>query len=192
MDYNISLMPWRGPAWNGEQGVSTEEGNRRDFTLIEGGYVSGREIRTFPGWKCILNPADGAVGADGYKTLVSDSRRPVAGATTQTNVLRERVPFDTEAPTVGAPATIGVVDEEYVWAEPKHVHWIGRVRDRHLILGESGIRVEPIMDLTATHSVISKMTSWERDGSGQAVIVLTPDPGVLFAAGPNKIGRAHV
>lgn len=185
MDYNISLMPWRGPAWNGEQGVSTEEGNRRDFTLIEGGYVSGREIRTFPGWKCILNPADGAVGADGYKTLVSDSRRPVAGATTQTNVLRERVPFDTEAPTVGAPATIGVVDEEYVWAEPKHVHWIGRVRDRHLILGESGIRVEPIMDLTATHSVISKMTSWERDGSGQAVIVLTPDPGVLFAAGPN-------
>lgn len=169
----ISLFPWRAQTWSGQQGLTTGDHGEHQFVRIVGGYIGGlgRELRTFPGWKCVINPADGGVNEDGYLTLVIDSERPVAAGESSTDALRTRIPFGSN-----------VVDNtQLVWARKRHLHSFHMLRDKVVMVGESGLRIEPIM-LGAT---IVKMTAWER-AAGFAVIVISPDPGAT-ANKPNQI-----
>lgn len=180
MDFGVSVIPWRsGSTWRGEQSASAQEGGgARDFLRIVGGYVTDREIRTFPGWRCILDPVEGDVGEDGYLSYVVDAVRPVAAPPTSTSQLRERLPNSASAL---AGATFQTMR---VWARPKHFWSLHRIRDKHVIVGESGLRIEPIIDRSLLPAFTPvKVTRWQRDGSGKALLTFTPSIAGAISAG---------
>ena len=184
----ISLFPWRAAAWSGQQTWTTTDHGEHLAVKIAGGYVGGQglELRTFPGWKCVINPADGAPASPGYQQLVVDAERPVAGPKGPTDTLRERVPYGVlTSYGAGANVTADVDESMRVWTERRSLFSFHRLRDKVILVAETGLRIEPIMD-SATRTVISKVSKWTRV-AGVAVVMLTPNPGAIVADSPNQI-----
>lgn len=166
MEFGATERPLRLAGWSGS---TVDVASDRGEGLIErivGGYVRGGEIRTWPGWRTVvdptIDPTDPFRGVlrDGYRQKVVDARRPVVR-----RVTNEYVDVQT------------VTDEMYVWADPVHMHCFATIRGALVLIGESGQRVEPILATDASTDP-AVVTGWTKDGSNRTVLTLSFAPAV--------------
>ena len=145
--------PWQGHSTQ----TLAERGDRR-FQLLQDCYVSrdGSEIRTMPGFKCVVNPASGGVGTAGYKTYIYDAVRPVNGPDVGTY-------YKT---FVTVPSEI-----QYVWSEAVHLHCAEFVSRSMVLVGESNWRRERLY-LGNTDAMVLSWTS-AAISNGTRVVTLT-------------------
>lgn len=118
--------PWTGVSSQ----VVNDRGERRQSKIING-YVSmdGGEIRQRPGWHTLLDltPEN---NSNGYHRRIVDMRLPVYDWVTG-NTLYQANATKTETTLVS-------------WAQLKHLHCMEQVRNRLILVGESGFRRNPI------------------------------------------------
>lgn len=162
--------PWRGM-------TTKSKALPFHFELLENCYVSsdGMEIRTFPGWKCVVDPVTTARTATmtpaqtqalGYERTTIDGKRPfkVAGSGST-----DAVYYVDTAPT----------ETMVVWSQPTHVHGVEQVRGRWVFFGESGDRFEQINDAGSTAYV--RVTSYVDNGT---------DCDLTLSAAPNTTANS--
>ena len=150
MDVGARIIGWFNQYWPGQVSEAGDGAGRSDFTELLNCYVADREIRMFPGTKCVGDFSDPEPGNDGFLAFVRDSRRPVAAATSASYALRERLTADYN------PVSATLRDQ-LVYSPPTHLWSFHRVRDRHVILGEVGARIEPII---SGSGFTAKVKSW--------------------------------
>ncbi len=122
------LITFRGPGpWRGKTSKTVADRGDSRLIQIENGYVSsdGSEIRTFPGWKCVVDLVSTALTA-GYSKTVVDASRPVSAADGN---------YQGEATAS---------EFMYAYAPVKNIHCMEFVRGKLLIVGESTHRREHI------------------------------------------------
>jgi hypothetical protein len=162
-DFGSQIVPYRGAVWNGMDRDAAGDRGEDSLLKIVGGYVRGREIRTWPGWRTAVDPVPDAadlfsgVFQDGYRQAVVDAKRPVALRT---------------APGDKFPLPIASTETMRVWADPVALHCFVQLRRRILMIGESRLRIEPVVAApgSVTPAVVTK---WTKDGSNRAVLFLS-------------------
>lgn len=144
-------VPWSfksDTSWRGM--TTTSKALPFHFDLLENCYVSsdGQEIRSFPGWICMVDPVtDARLATDttpnltsaplGYETLHLDVRRPVTAAVGASTYLQQI-------------AAGSVTDVQFIWNRPTTIHGVEQVHGRWVFFGESGDRFEPIYNNART------------------------------------------
>lgn len=159
----VQAIPFRDPAgpWLGMNLDSKAAPGA--FELIENGYASsdGDEIRTMPGFVCVIDPStqqrktNGDDTTTGYRATHQDARRGVLSASGDYY-------FDA-TPT----------EQLDVYTEPTQFHFMEQVAGRWEIIGESDFVREPIRDSGGDELTISTATS---DGSGEITLALSATP----------------
>lgn len=136
-------------------GMSFEStGEPYQFELLENCYVSGGEIRSFPGSVCVLDPvSDARLATDvtpfsprGYEADHYDAFRPTYTASGSYNI-----------PTTATENMI-------VWTRPTTLHSVHFLTNRWVFVGESDGRREPIYNSGRTQWVY--VVSYQGDGLG--------------------------
>ena len=74
-----SLISYRGEGWHGKTSLTTNDRGDRRLVKILNGYVSadGSEIRSFPGWRTLIDLSEENNPDGGYSRYVIDAMRPV-------------------------------------------------------------------------------------------------------------------
>lgn len=153
-----STFSYKIPDANRFGGMSFESsGEPYQFDLLENCYVSGGEIRAFPGSVCVLDPvSDARLATDvtpfsprGYDSDHYDARRP-----TYTASLTYKIPT---TPT----------ESQIVWTRPTTLHSVHFLANRWVFVGESDGRREPIYNSGRTQWVY--VTSYQGNGAGTAI-----------------------
>lgn len=157
-----SPIPFRGPAgWGGMTTLNKAEPSQ--FDLLENCYVSGdgSELRTFPGYVCVIDPAttERSAVADtttGYVATHIDARFPVRTLIAS--------PYYLEATTTSTMK---------IWTRPTQLHAVEQVRGRWVFVGESDFRREPIYNSGSTAWV--RIVSYD-DAGGFFTLTLDSAP----------------
>lgn len=155
--------PWRGMTLR-------SSGTPGGFSLIENGYISsdGGEIRTFPGFKCVIDPEtqaridDGSDTTTGYRATHYDARR------------------DVHIPDAGGYYYLESLGAELmkIWTEPTQLHFCEQMGGRWFIVGESDFVREPIagtlhdwcMVASAAHAGIGHAIDLNLDDTPSALV----------------------
>lgn len=156
-------IPFRDPAgpWAGMNLDSKDAPG--SFELIENGYISndGGEIRTMPGFVCVVDPntqerkTNGDDTTVGYRATHQDARRPVLS-------LSSGYYFDASA-----------TEQLDVYTEPTQLHFMEQVAGRWEIIGESDFVREPIRESGGDELTVQSATS---NGSGVITLALSGTP----------------
>lgn len=189
----IGSSPWSFKSEAGWMGMTTSSKSLPShFDLLENCYVSGdgSEIRSMPGYVCLVDPVtDARVATDtgptaapfGYESIHIDARRPAS-----TTIVANSY----EAMSTAAVAT----DVMYIWNRPSVIHGVEQVHGRWIFFGESQDRYEPIFNVART--AFTYIVSYDDSGAGTTVdLTLNTDPdtsasafnGVSNQFGINKI-----
>ncbi len=175
-DFGAQNRSWGG-AWNGQDPSSAGDPGLGRIRRIINGYVTGSEIRTWPGWRTAVDPVPDpgqlrqGVFQDGYRAAVIDCQRPVARRTTTADAF---------------PLRIAYSEAMRVWADPANLHCFVKLKGRHLLIGESKLRVEPVF---ATGGVVpAEILWWTQNGSGRAVLHLSVAPNPSDVFGTLRVG----
>lgn len=169
--------PWRGL-------TTLSKTSPFQFLELENGYVNAdaSEIRTFPGYICVLNPARNARAWSttqpfGFIANHYAARRPVLAAAVNSYQI------ETLAPT----------EVQYVWTRPTNFHCFEQLNTRWVFIGESDHVREPIFD--AGRGFFVKVVSYDDVGGTQVALTLdaAPDTTVnVFNALPNVVDRVYL
>ena len=162
----IGSAPWSFKSDTGWRGMTTSSKSLpQHFDLLENCYVSGdgSEIRSMPGYVCLVDPvSDARVATDtgptaapfGYESIHIDARRPVV-----TSVVADS--YNTMSTAAAA------TDVMYIWNRPKVIHGVEQVHGRWVFFGESTDRYEPIFNAGRTAFVY--IESYDDSGAGTTV-----------------------
>lgn len=129
------LIPFKGDGWRGRTTLTTNDRGDKRLVRILNGYVSsdGSEIRSFPGWRTLIDLSDDNNPNGGYSRYVIDAMRPV---------LYEPSPnqFYTEVYEGGTS------DQQTLYARAKPIWFeaFEQVGDTLTILGITRFREQPI------------------------------------------------
>lgn len=167
----IGSAPWSFKSDTGWRGMTTSsKALPSHFDLLENCYVSpdGSEIRSMPGYVCVLDPVtdarlysdtDPATGPQGFESIHQDARRPVSQAAATTYLQQ------TDAATAS--------DRMLIWNRPTTLHGVEQVHGRWIFFGESGDRFEPIYNAARTAFIY--VTAYD-DSGGFAVLTISAAP----------------
>ena len=162
----IGSAPWSFKSDTGWRGMTTSSKSLpQHFDLLENCYVSGdgSEIRSMPGYVCLVDPvSDARVATDtgptaapfGYESIHIDARRPVV-----TSVVADS--YNTMSTAAAA------TDVMAIWNRPKVIHGVEQVHGRWVFFGESTDRYEPIFNAGRTAFVY--IESYDDSGAGTTV-----------------------
>lgn len=167
----IGAVPF---SFKGDQGwrgmTTTSKSLPFHFDLLENCYVSGdgSEIRTFPGYVCMVDPVshrDASVTNTtltprGYECTHIDARRPVS-ATASTTYLAQIAAAD-------------VTSTLYIWNRATTIHGVEQVRGRWVFFGEGGDRFEPIYN--NARNAWTYVASYDDNGSSVVKLTLNAAP----------------
>lgn len=153
-------------AWQGMTTLSKTAAGQ--FLLLENCYVNSdaTEIRMMPGFLPVIDPETQqreitAETTFGYQSTHIDAERPV------TSALAGNAYYSVEAsPT----------QSQKIWTKPGLLHCFEQVQGRWIIVGESDLRREPILNAGLTAFV--KVVSYSDDGVN-ITLTLNEVPGVL-------------
>jgi len=137
-------------AWRGMTTLTLGERGDRRFQLLENAYVSsdGSEIRTFPGWKCVVDfrTTQGTNGSGvGFDRLTTDVARAVSFLPAAGNYYENVTPYTSTA----------VTEALTCFARPTHIHGFKFVRGQTVFYGESDFRKEIIYDTGGTPAAVT-------------------------------------
>ncbi len=172
-NFGQSLQPMNPGLWPGADHESVADRGESFLRRIVNGYVRGKEIRTWPGWKCVANPvidsADQFKGAlqVGYRAPAIDARRPVARRASVTDKY---------------PLRIAHEEEMQVYADPVNLHGFHPLRGRVAILGESSLRIEPIINASSP-TVPLEIISFDESASHAGQVRLQFSAPIVGASG---------
>lgn len=163
----VQTVSLRGDgAWRGMTTLATNERGDRRFSLLENVYPSsdGSELRTFPGWKTVVDftttlGESRTDGGGGYDRIIYDAQRPVSvkpgGASYYENITSHSTYSATQF-TTGQRLRC--------FAKPTHLHGFKFVRGKLVVFGESDFRREPIVD-DATGNTFLTVTHYQGGGT---------------------------
>jgi len=160
-------VPLRDPAgaWRGiTLGSKATPGG---FDLVENGYVSsdGLEIRSVPGYVCVIDPEtqtrknDGTDTTTGYRATHIDAVRDVHVSTGS---------YFTESPGM---------EVMKIYTEPASLHFVEQMGGRWYFVGESEFRREPISGTTSTWCRVATASAASAGGNIDLALSDTPAGG---------------
>jgi hypothetical protein len=186
----IGSAPWSFKTDTGWRGMTTSSKSLPGhFDLLENCYVSGdgSEIRSMPGYVCIVDPvSDARVATDtswtaapfGYECIHTDARRPVTTAVGGYSYMT---------------SAVSATDVQRIWCRPTTIHGVEQIHGRWIFFGESSDRMEPILNNART--AFTYIVSYDDNGGTQIDLTLNTAPsvtdtqfnGVTNADGLNRI-----
>lgn len=139
-----SLVSFKGAdGWRGRTTLAIGDRGDRRLVRVRNGYISsdGHEIRTFPGWRTLLDLTEENVPNGGYSRYVIDALRPVIElprpSPSQPPNANTFYPFYYQGGT-------SLQQTLYSRAKPVYLHAFEQVGDTLFIIGESRFREDPI------------------------------------------------
>ena len=155
-----SLISYKGDGWRGRTTLSTNERGDRRLVRILNGYVNadGSEIRSFPGWRTLLDLSDENNPDGGYSRYVIDAMRPVMD-----DVSPNQFYVDEYLGGTSAMQTL------YARAKPIWFEAFEQVGDTLNIIGTTRFREVPIYDSNRDPIVVEFIRT-EPSGAGRKFV----------------------
>lgn len=129
------LVSWKGSQWRGRTTLATNDRGDRRCVDITNGYVSmdGHEIRSFPGWRTLIDLSEENNPDGGYSRYIIDAMRPVMQPVSPAQFYTEEYRGDTtDRQTLRSRA------------KPMWLEWYKQVGDQVIIGGITRFREDPI------------------------------------------------
>ena len=155
--------PWRGL-------TTLSKSAPFQYLELENGYVSsdGAELRTFPGYLCVLDPTSTA------RTWAGSTGNPLSQSFgfIASHFAARRRGYTTATPPYSFEAT--PTEQQIVWTRPTYFHCMEQLNTRWVYVGESDFVREPIYNASSTSFV--KVISYADNGAGKFNLTLDVNP----------------
>lgn len=150
------LVSFKGDTWRGRTLLANNDRGDRRMVRIVNGYVScdGHEIRSFPGWRTLVDLSDENNPSGGYNHDIIDAMRPVLEPPTPNDFYTQV--YDG---TTSAKQTL------LCHAEPRYIEWFEQVGDVLTIGGITRFRECPIYDSNRIEPTIVSASNIQDGGN---------------------------